>query len=120
MGSVGDCYDHALFEGFFATLECEPLDRETFRTQYAARLAVFDFIEGWCNPHRRHSEGSRWAARRTMAPDPARSGRLHSGSGGPGRAPRPPARLTSQLSTQSGQVQLPKWLTGGTSFTCES
>jgi len=55
MGSVGDCYDNALCESFFATLECELLDRETFRTQYAARLAVFDFIEGWYNPHRRHS-----------------------------------------------------------------
>lgn len=55
MGSVGDCYDNALCESFFATLECELLDRSTFRTQYAARLAVFDFIEGWYNPHRRHS-----------------------------------------------------------------
>jgi len=55
MGSVGDCYDNALAESFFATLECELLDREVFRTQGAARLAVFDFIEGWYNPHRRHS-----------------------------------------------------------------
>ena len=55
MGSVGDCYDNALCESFFATLECELLDRHTFHTQAEARLAVFAFIEGWYNPHRRHS-----------------------------------------------------------------
>ena len=42
-------------ESFFATLECELLDRRRFRTQAEARMAVFDFIEGWYNPHRRHS-----------------------------------------------------------------
>src|SRR6266540_1280458 len=55
MGSVGDAYDNALCESFFATLECELLDRERFRTQVEARLAIFDFIEGWYNPRRRHS-----------------------------------------------------------------
>lgn len=55
MGSVGDCYDNALCESFFATLECELLDRRRFRTQAEARLAVFQFIEGWYNPRRRHS-----------------------------------------------------------------
>jgi putative transposase len=55
MGSVGDAYDNALCESFFATLECELLDRTTFRTQAEARMAVFEFIEGWYNPHRRHS-----------------------------------------------------------------
>ena len=55
MGSVGDCYDNALCESFFATLECERLDRHTFHTQAQARLAIFEFIEGWYNPHRRHS-----------------------------------------------------------------
>jgi len=55
MGSVGDAYDNAMCESFFATLECELLDRERFRTQADARLAVFDFIEGWYNPRRRHS-----------------------------------------------------------------
>jgi putative transposase len=55
MGSVGDAYDNAMCESFFATLECELLDRETFRTQIEARLAVFEFLEGWYNPHRRHS-----------------------------------------------------------------
>jgi putative transposase len=55
MGSVGDAYDNAMCESFFATLECELLDRERFRTQVDARLAIFDFIEGWYNPRRRHS-----------------------------------------------------------------
>jgi len=55
MGSVGDCYDNAMCESFFATLECELLDRVTLHTPAAGRLAVFDFIEGWYNPTRRHS-----------------------------------------------------------------
>ena len=55
MGSVGDCYDNALCESFFATLECELLDRHVFHTRDEARRAVFEFIEGWYNPHRRHS-----------------------------------------------------------------
>ena len=55
MGSVGDCYDNALCESFFATLECELLDRYRFRTPAEAETAVFHFIEGWYNPHRRHS-----------------------------------------------------------------
>ncbi len=55
MGSVGDAYDNALCESFFATLECELLDRRRFATQVEARLAIFDFLEGWYNPHRRHS-----------------------------------------------------------------
>lgn len=55
MGSVGDCFDNALCESFFATLECELLERRRFRTQVEARMAVFEFLEGWYNPHRRHS-----------------------------------------------------------------
>lgn len=55
MGSVGDCFDNALCESFFATLECELLDRRSFRTQVEARMAVFEFLEGWYNPQRRHS-----------------------------------------------------------------
>jgi putative transposase len=46
MGSVGDAYDNAMCESFFATLECELLDRHRFKTQVEARLAVFEFIEG--------------------------------------------------------------------------
>ena len=55
MGSVGDAYDNAMAESFFATLECELLDRRRFRTQAEARMAVFAFIEGFYNPRRRHS-----------------------------------------------------------------
>jgi len=55
MGSVADCYDNAMCESFFATLECELLDQKPLHTQAEARMAVFDFIEGWYNPHRRHS-----------------------------------------------------------------
>ena len=55
MGSVGDCYDNAMCESFFATLECELIDRNTFRSHAEAKLALFEFIEGWYNPHRRHS-----------------------------------------------------------------
>jgi transposase InsO family protein len=54
-GSVGDCYDNALCESFFATLECELIDRSRWDHGRQAQLAVFDFIEGWYNPHRLHS-----------------------------------------------------------------
>jgi|TARA_B100001971_G_C18189510_1_gene537743 putative transposase len=54
MGSVGDCYDNAMCESFFATLECELLEQHRFTSHAEARMAVFDFIEGWYNPHRRH------------------------------------------------------------------
>jgi putative transposase len=55
MGSVGDAYDNAMAESFFATLEREVLDRRRFKTQAEAKLVVFEWIEGWYNPHRRHS-----------------------------------------------------------------
>jgi putative transposase len=55
MGSVGDCYDNAMAESFFATLECELIDRSVFENRNQARLAVFDFIEVFYNPWRRHS-----------------------------------------------------------------
>jgi putative transposase len=54
-GSRGDAYDNAMCESFFATLECELLDRRRFKTQAEAKIAVFEFIEGFYNPHRRHS-----------------------------------------------------------------
>ena len=55
MGSVGDAYDNALTESFFATLECELVDRSQWRTHAEARSAVFEYIEGFYNPRRRHS-----------------------------------------------------------------
>jgi putative transposase len=55
MGSVGDCYDNAMCESFNATLECELLVKRRFKNQREAALAVFDFIEGFYNPRRRHT-----------------------------------------------------------------
>ena len=55
MGSVGDCFDNAMAESFFATLECELLARTTLSTHAEARAAIFEFIEGWYNTRRRHS-----------------------------------------------------------------
>ena len=55
MGTVGDAYDNAMAESFFATLEREVLNRRRFKSQAEAKMAVFDWLEGWYNPHRRHS-----------------------------------------------------------------
>ncbi len=49
------CHLAAMAESFFATLECELLARSRFKTQAEARNAVFEFIEGFYNPRRRHS-----------------------------------------------------------------
>ena len=54
-GSRGDCYDNALMESFFATLECELLDGRAFPTHRMARSALFDYLEGFYNTERRHS-----------------------------------------------------------------
>ena len=54
-GSVGDAYDNAMCESFFASLECELIDRRRFRTHAEARMAVFNYVEGFYNPRRRHS-----------------------------------------------------------------
>ena len=58
MGSVGDCYDNAMAESFFATLETELIDqqpRRRFQDRAQARAKIFDYVEGFYNPHRRHS-----------------------------------------------------------------
>ena len=55
MGSVGDAYDNAMCESFFATLECELLDRRSFAAVSEARREVFRFIEGFYNTRRLHS-----------------------------------------------------------------
>lgn len=49
MGTVGDCFDNAMAESFFATLECELLARNRFQTREEAEHEVFTFIEGWYN-----------------------------------------------------------------------
>ena len=54
-GSAGDCFDNAMAESFFATLECELIQRRAFHSHAEARMAVFRFIEGWYNTRRRHS-----------------------------------------------------------------
>ena len=55
MGSVGDAYDNAMCESFFATLEYELLERRRFASQAEAKMACFSFVEGWYNPARPHS-----------------------------------------------------------------
>ncbi|GIU97390.1 MAG: hypothetical protein KatS3mg013_1193 [Actinomycetota bacterium] len=52
---MGDAYDNAAAESFSATLECELIDRTTFRNRTEARMAMFDLIEACYNPRRRHS-----------------------------------------------------------------
>ena len=74
MGSVGDAYDNAMCESLFATLECELLNRRRFKTQAEAKMAVFEFIEAFYNPRRRHS------ALGYMAPDAYEALALHSSS----------------------------------------
>lgn len=57
MGSVADCFDNALAESLFATLECELFDQQSggrFETRRQAKLAVFDYLEAFYNPRRRH------------------------------------------------------------------
>lgn len=54
-GSVGDSYDNAMCESFFATLKHELTRRHNFKTKAQAEMAIFEFIEGFYNPRRRHS-----------------------------------------------------------------
>ncbi|QKG27291.1 integrase catalytic region [Actinomadura verrucosospora] len=54
-GSVADCYDNAVTESFFVTVETELLDRHHFINRAQAKAGCFDFIEGFYNPRRRHS-----------------------------------------------------------------
>jgi transposase InsO family protein len=55
MGAVGDSYDNAVAESFFATLKGEVVDRCPWPTRASVRAAIFACIEGWYNRHRRHS-----------------------------------------------------------------
>ena len=55
MGTVGDAYDNAMAESFFASLECELINRRSWKSKAEARTALFTWIEGWYNPRRRHS-----------------------------------------------------------------
>jgi putative transposase len=55
MGSIGDAYDNALAESFFGTLQLELLDEHHWHTRRQLVLAIFEWIECWYNPHRRHT-----------------------------------------------------------------
>ena len=55
MSRRANCYDNAVVESFFATLEWELIERSEWRTRDEARLAIFEYIECWYNPKRRHS-----------------------------------------------------------------
>jgi putative transposase len=55
MGSVGDCYDNAMMESFWGTLQLEVLDRKTWNSRAELANAIFEWIECWYNPNRRHS-----------------------------------------------------------------
>jgi putative transposase len=107
MGSVGDCFDNAMCESFFATLECELLARTRFDTREQARQALFSWIEGWYNANRRHSGlGYR---------SPIRYEQLHHEQN--------PARVTGELPTagrRRGRDRRPAdrpWTTHGTTST---
>ena len=55
MGSIGDCFDNSMVESFFATLRLELLDRQDWATRAELARAIFEYIEAWYNPRRRHS-----------------------------------------------------------------
>jgi len=55
MGSVGDCFDNSVAESFFGTLQLELLDEHHWHSRDQLANAIFDWIECWYNPHRRHS-----------------------------------------------------------------
>ncbi len=55
MGSIGDCFDNSVAESFFGTLQLELLDEHRWDTRQQLAQAIFDWIEAWYNPRRRHS-----------------------------------------------------------------
>jgi putative transposase len=55
MGSIGDCFDNSVVESFFGTLQLELFDQRHWTNQRQLALAIFEWIEAWYNPHRRHS-----------------------------------------------------------------
>ena len=116
-GSARDCYDNALAESFFATLETELLWRERFKSQAEARMAVFEFIEGFYNPRRRHSAldnvspivyERRYSETRSSAVETAVSMQIASRSAQPlgsrSAAPTGSHRITATTSNPSVQL----------------
>ena len=55
MGSIGDCFDNSVAESFFGTLQLELLDEHHWETRDQLANAIFEWIEAWYNPRRRHS-----------------------------------------------------------------
>ena len=55
MGSIGDAYDNSMAESFFHTLQLELLDEHHWTTHRQLAAAIFEWIECWYNPSRRHS-----------------------------------------------------------------
>jgi putative transposase len=55
LSRAGDCYDNALAESFIATLKTELISRQAWPARRAARQAIFEWIEVFCNRQRRHS-----------------------------------------------------------------
>ena len=94
-GSAGKCYDTAMAESFFATLECELINRRSFQTRAQARMVIFESLESWHDPRRLHCAleslspnefGRRAAARRPMgAPRSIASKPISSPCGSAGR-----------------------------------
>ena len=97
-GSVGDCHDNAMAESFFATLGCELIDRRSLRTRAQAKRAVFDFVEGWYNPGRRHGALGYLSPndfeRAAAGPQPAVVPCPNAPAGGPDPPPPPPPAET--------------------------
>jgi putative transposase len=55
MGRVGDALDNAMAESFFGTLQLELLDRHHWQTRKELAATIFEYIEAFYNPRRRHS-----------------------------------------------------------------
>ncbi len=85
MGSVGDCYDNAMAETFFASLECELIDRTTLRTPVEARAAVpdrFSVAEYLCRLSTSSTlRCSRWLLEAPFPGCPRKRGHSKAGSG---------------------------------------
>ena len=56
MCRVGNVWDNSAMESFFSSLKTERTARKIYRPRNEARADVFDYIERFCNPRRRHSK----------------------------------------------------------------
>ena len=55
VGRVASAVDNSMLESFFGTLQLELLDRRSWTTRAELASAIFEWIEGWSNPRRRHT-----------------------------------------------------------------